>query len=197
MLSHELIQSYFDTLYAPYEQDIKRSKAFGANETYGDILYYSALKLLTYLDLKEDDVFLDVGFGLGKLLFQTFLISKVSTVIGIEINELRVGVARKIAQELEASLPKLFINRDIRLLAGDFLAVDLNDVTVVYLCCTVFSFELLAAMGQKINTMPKVKKIVSFRKLPHLSQFILVKKIFLHGSWDRTPCYVYLRKSDE
>lgn len=192
---HELIQSYFDVLYTPFQEDIRHSKASGANETYGDLLYYSALKLLKWLDPKPSDVFMDVGFGLGKLLFQVFLTTDVARVVGIEINECRFTIATQVAAELKHKLPKLFEHdRSIDLFCGDFLESSFPSVTMIYLCCTVFSFELLSAIGKKINTMNGVQKIASFRKLPQLTHFILIKKGFLHGSWDRTPCYLYVRK---
>ena len=73
---HEMIQSYLDTLYTPFNQEIRRSRLCGENETYGEIYYYSAVKLLNYLNLSPDDHFLDIGSGIGKLVFQVFLISQ-------------------------------------------------------------------------------------------------------------------------
>lgn len=191
---HEMVQSYFDSLYSPYESDFKKSLSFGANETYGEIYYYSALKLLNCLKITENDVFLDIGFGIGKLIFQTFLLTDAASVTGIEINEARYNIACNIKNKIEQELPQLFEGkRSINLINGDFLECNLDGITIVYLCCTVFSFELLCAVGIKLNSMSSVQKIVSFRKLPHLDNFRLIKRLFLHCSWDKVPCYIYVR----
>ena len=76
---------------------------------------------------------------------------------------------------------------------GDFLQHDFPNITVVYLCSTVFSFDLLYVVGQKINAMPHVRRIATLRKLPNLSDFKLSKRIFLQADWERVPCYIYER----
>ena len=191
---HEMVQSYFDRVYGPYERDFKKSLSFGANETYGEIYYYSALKLLNFLKISDKDFFLDVGFGIGKLIFQTFLLTDAATVTGIEINEARYQIACNIKNKIEQELPHLFQGkRSINLINGDFLEYNLDEITIVYLCCTVFSFELLRDVGIKLNSMSSVQKIASFRKLPHLDNFRLIQRIFVHCSWDKVPCYIYIR----
>lgn len=190
-----MVQSYFDRLYYQFAKDIRLSRTFGKNETYGEIYYYSAAKLLESLHISEKDHFLDIGSGLGKVVFQTFLMTDAHAVTGIEINETRHKTASTIRKSIQEELPELFIkNRTLTLVQGDFLQSKLDDdISLVYLCSTVFSFELLRAMGKKINEMASVQKIVSFRKLPHVDNFILHKRLFVHCSWDKVPCYIYIR----
>lgn len=191
---HEEVQCCFDRLYSPYESDFKKSLSYGANETYGEIYYYSALKILNYLSITDNDHFLDIGFGIGKLVFQTFFITDAASVTGIEINESRYNIACKIKEAIEQDFPRLFVNeRSINLINADFLQCSFEKITIAYLCCTVFSFELLCAVGIKLNTMSRLEKIVSFRKLPHLDNFRLVTRLFVHCSWDKVPCYIYIR----
>ena len=195
----EIVQAYLDRLYKPFYKAIQSSRAAGNNETYGEIFYYSAYRLLRVLQIDANDHFLDIGSGVGKLVLQTFLRTSAKLVTGIEINESRHTIATKILGAIKEELPNLFENqRNLQLIHGDFLKIDLrDDITLVYLCSTVFSFDLLAAMGQKINAMPHVRKVVSFRVVPHLDNFALARKLFLHCSWDRVPCYVYVRRLPE
>lgn len=195
-MMHEMIQSYFDSVYHSFDSDIKQSMTFKSNETYGEIYYYSLVKLLTYLEITEQDHFLDIGYGLGKLIFYIFFTTRAASVTGIEINDQRHDIASRVRDTITQQLPAMFNNgRTLNLFNGDFLKQSWDSITIIYVCSSVFSFELLSAMGKKINDMSSVQRIVSFRKLPHLDQFKLTKKIFLHCSWDNVPCFIYSRKS--
>lgn len=196
---HELIQTYFDAIYDSLDSDVKQSIFAKENEIYGELYYYSVVKLLNYLNITEKDHFLDIGSGLGKLVFQLFLTTQASAVTGIEINYARYEISLKIKKMLEQQFPETFTQeRSLNLIHGDFLQCDVtrsdfNDITIAYICGTVFSFPLLTAIGEKINTMNSVEKVVSLRKLPNMNHFMLTKRIFLHGSWDKTACYIYNR----
>lgn len=191
---HELIQAYLEQLYAPYARDIQKSQLFYENEQYGELYYYSYMTLLSYLNMTDTDHFLDIGSGLGKIIFQTFLTSSVASVSGIEINTQRHQISTKIKETLQQQLPELFTHdRQLQIIQGDFLKHSFTHISVVYVCATVFSFELLKAIGKKVNSMQQVKKIVSFGKLPYLNNFKLINNIFLHADWERVPCFIYER----
>lgn len=190
---HKTLQPYFDKIYRTYDTHIKVSQG---DEIYGELLYYSAVKLLKHLKLTPQDHFLDIGSGLGKLVFQIFLTTQVASVTGIEINHARHGIAENVKQKLQNQFPTAFNqNRQLNLIHGDFLKHDFETVTQIYVCSTVFSGDLLRAIAEKVNAMSRVQTIVSLRKLPHLTHFKLSKKLFLHASWDYTTCYLYTRKN--
>jgi SAM-dependent methyltransferase len=194
---HEIIQSYLSSLYKNIGNDIKESMLSSENEIYGELHYYSVVNLLRYIDISEEDHFLDLGFGLGKLLFQIILTTKAHHITGIEINKNRFNIVSKLFATMQNQLPDSFLNKNITLLEGDFLQFNFHSITIVYVCSTVFSFILLDTISQKINGMPSVKCVVSFRKLPRLSNFKLTRKLFLHGSWDHAVCYLYSRKNTQ
>ena len=192
---HEKIQTYFSECYGVLEDKIRASLFGHDNEIYGELYYYSVVKLLSNLTISAHDHFLDVGSGLGKLVFQVFLTTPAKSVSGIEINAAR----HEIAQDLKDPILHFKDNhttasRSLNMIHGDFLEHDGRHVTIVYVCSTVFSYVLLEAMGQKINNMQAVHTVVSLRKLSGLLNFRLKKKIFLQGTWDKTVCYIYERK---
>lgn len=193
---HEIIQSYLTSLYKKFSNEINDSMLSSENEIYGELHYYSVVKLLGYLDISESDHFLDLGFGLGKLLFQVILTTKAQRITGIEINKNRFNLVSNLFTIMQNQLPDCFLNKNIALLEGDFLKFNFYPISIVYVCSTVFSFILLSTISNKINEMPSVQKIISFRKLPGLSNFKLTRKLFLHGSWDHAVCYFYSRKEN-
>lgn len=194
LITHEMLQSYFDNVYASLETEIKKTLHFTGNEIYGEILYYSAIKLINYLGITSKDHFLDIGSGLGKFAFYLFFVSQVSSVTGIEINPHRHQIATKVKQKIQMQLPRLFDDRELCLMEGNFLEASFDRATMVYLCSTIFSYDLLEKISLKLNTMANVKKIASLRKLPFLSNFTCVKRMSIHCSWDRCSCYIYERK---
>ena len=193
---HTIVQSYFALLYQPFSNEIKESLFAGNNERYGELCYYSVVKLLKHLNITRHDNFLDLGSGLGKLLFQIALTTEAQQITGIEINPKRYAIASSILATMKNQLPEHFKSKNVTLIEGDFLEAPLHSITMIYVCNMVFSSNLLDAIGKKINTMETVKTVVSFRKLPYLSCFKLTKKIFLHASWDYIACYLYKRENN-
>lgn len=190
----EWIQAYLDQIYANYAKEIQSSLLFYQNQHYGELYYYSFKILLSYLDLDHNDRFLDIGSGLGKIMFQAFIITQVDAVYGVEINQHRYQISRQIEQHIRQDLPDIFTaDRILEVIHGDFLHYTFPDITVVYVCSTVFSFELLTAIGKQLNSMRRVKKIATFRQIPHLADFKIINKIFLHADWEKVPCYIYER----
>lgn len=202
VINHELIQQYISYLYSKVNNITSNLTLNSKNEIYGEIYYYSLLKLLKYLDINQKDHFLDLGSGLGKIVFQVFLTTEACSVTGIEINYDRFVVSKQVKELISKQLSNLFeqkstgLHRSINLIYGDFLKhsiYDFYNITVLYLCCTVFSIDLLNEIQTKIQTMPKLQKIISFKLLPNLTSFNLTKKFFLHGDWDYTTCYLYTK----
>lgn len=196
---HELIQSYFDAVYNSLNKEMQKLHAKDPNQIYGELYYYSTIKMLKYLSLSPEDHFLDLGSGFGKLVFQLYLSTNIASVTGIEINEDRHRIEMHALNKLKEVLPSAFISdRKLKLIQGNFLSneiqKELQGITVIYVCSSIFSFELLEALGKTMNSMANLQKIASLRKLPHLSNFKLIKTIFLHTSWDRVACYIYTRK---
>jgi len=190
----EMIQAYLEKLYGSYQADIRQCLFSQSNEIYGELYYYSVKKLLKYLKITSEDRFLDIGSGLARLIFQVFLTTNAASVSGIEINAARHSIADRIKEKIEEKLPELFVGKkSLELIMGDFLNHFFDSISVIYVCSTVFSFELLQAIGQKINEMETVRRVASMRKMPDLTRFALVKKIYLQGTWDRTVCYLYVR----
>ncbi len=190
---HEMIQSYFDKVYTSFEADIKKTLHFKGNEIYGEIFYYSAIKLIKYLGVTPEDHFLDIGSGIGKLAFYVYFASQAASVTGIEINSARHAIAIQVSEVIQTQLPRMFEHREFSLVEGNFLESNFDRTTIVYICSTIFSYDLLEKIGLTLNTMPHIRKIASFRKLPFLSNFTCVKKMLIHCSWERVGCYIYER----
>lgn len=194
----KLCQEYINTLYQgisgfisyqPGEKEAAEPKKVFL--TYGEILYPSVTKFINYLgDINENDVFLDMGSGIGKVALQVFLKTPVKRAFGIEASEKRNVHAVRVYDQVKKEFPELFENgRSLDGYVGNFLESDLKDVTVIYSCSTCFSDELLSDMGKLIDTLPNIRYVVSMKQIPSKVPFDRILDI--ECTWDKTKCYVY------
>lgn len=190
----QLCYRYLDILYQPYyAQAPKRAnQAAVMAQSYGEILVPSVAELCQYAQLTPNDVFVDLGAGLGKLVIQVFLQTPVRKAIGVEIVPNLHAASISAREQVYIELPELFEQgRQLEFILGDFLLVPFLDATVLLLCAVCFPPTLLDSIGHLINTLPHVHTVFSLRPLPNLKRLQFVKTIRVECSWDTALCYVY------
>jgi precorrin-6B methylase 2 len=98
-----------DTGY--YDEKVAQGK-YGDSETYQPTKYSILQKIIEYLKLNKDDVFVDFGCGKGRVI--AYLASqRLKKVIGIELDEKMVNIARVNINNLKSSnTPIEIINID-------------------------------------------------------------------------------------
>lgn len=193
--SHEANCELINNIYSKFNSEIDEAKFGFDDEIYGDLPYYSVIELINNLDLESNDILLDIGSGFGNIIFSTYLIKIFKKFIGVEINSSRFKISKACLDLLAGKFCNIY--DDITLYHGDFLNINsirFEEVSVVYVCCTVFSIELIEMIGEKIDKFKSLRIIISFRKIPTLKNFTLHKRIFLQASYDRAVCYIYHRK---
>jgi len=159
--------------------------------TYGELLYFSVKKILQALILRPEDIFLDLGSGLGKCALQVFMQTDLNKVIGIEASSALHEQAQIVQLQVVADLPFFWEqDRELIFVRDNFLEANWQDATIIYTCSTCFTQELLMAIGDKINQQPSVKQVLSLRPLPTLQ--MRLKKVFVvECSWDSALCFYY------
>jgi len=188
-----LCQQYLNTVY----RDKKGHRSQPAaeriiSESYGEILYPSVNKLLSILNLQEDDVFWDAGSGLGKLAMQVFLSSKVKAVYGIEIIPELHQKACEAAQQLQRELPEFYSNnRALEFLLGSFLEVPLENATVLFIGSPCFTPLMLDTLSYRIQNTPSIHTVLTLRPLCRLQRLTCTSYCRIQGSWDTALCYIY------
>lgn len=195
-MNTELVDQYLESLRNKQRLSDQHLTLDG-NQLYGEIYPYSYVKILKELSLSEEDVFLDIGSGVGQVVFHTLLATPVKKMIGVEINAVRNDQAKRYLKYVKHDLPELFKEREVEFFFGDCLTTSLDSVTAVYTCSTAFSGELLEQLGTKLNFLPKLQTVISLRKLATMSQFYLDKILQVECSWDTSQCYVYRRQPNK
>lgn len=193
---HDLCHQYLSVIYHDISYPQAQKKFESINETPGEILFPSITKLLSYLPLTNQDIFLDLGSALGKVVIQFFLQSPVKQAIGIELLPTLHQAAMGACSRLQQDLPALFsAQRELSFIQGDFLQLPLQNATVVLINGVCFSPSILEALGKKIKNASHIHTILTLRPIGCLP-IPFRKAIRVEGSWDSALCYVYSTVTD-
>jgi hypothetical protein len=195
----EYTKQYIDSIFenssgyiSYYEGEKEEKKKEQVYLTYGEILYDSVEEIIKLSEFTKDDVFFDLGSGLGKVGLHVFMKSPVKQAIGIEYSEKRYDIAMEILKEAKEELPELFDgDRELKNINGNFLKVDISSATVIFICATCYSEELMVSIGEQINKPCKnVKHIFSLKQIPNLT-IPLKENVEIECTWDKTKCFWY------
>lgn len=190
---NDLCQQYINILY--HNIRILRTSEklnIDISETYGEILYESMGKLIDEISFSEEDVFFDLGSGLGKIVIQVFLRSLVRESCGIEIIPDLYQKSILAAQRVKDDLPDFHNGeRKISFIKGSFLDVSLARASVMLIGSPCFRQQILFPLGKIIDTMPGIHTVLTLRPLFSLTRLSLRKVVRVECSWDTALCYIY------
>ena len=174
------------------EKEVNFIKKSGGAATYGEIKFDSAQKLLDYLKPTKDDVFYDLGSGVGKFVIQTYLTTDVKKSCGIELSGTRYELAVKALATMEAE--KLFDPlRDLRFKNANIITSDFSDATIIFLCSTCYSDELMQKITDKFQKLKPGVKIASLREFKNPVNFKKIDTLHLPMTWsESSPVYIYI-----
>jgi len=195
----QLCQEYMSALYQgisgfiSYEpgekEEGEKSKVY---LTYGEMLYPSVNKIINYLgDINENDVFYDLGSGIGKINLQFFLRTSIKKACGIEYSETRNKFSEQVYAQVKQEFPEILAGRTLDCINGNFLQQDISDATIIYACSTCYSDELLADIGRMIDEKcPNIRYIASNKQIPN-NRIPFDRALEVECSWDKTHWQIY------
>lgn len=162
------------------------------NYLYGETPYSVWNKISKECEISSQDVVYDLGCGLGKLCFWTYLFIKCQKITGIDCSKSFILFANKLKQIF-------FFKENLIFLNEDFFISDLSDATVIYIYGSAFSLSVIKKLIEKLSIMPSGVKIITisyslldFKNSQNL--FILIKKIPCNFSWGKTFAYVHYKQ---
>lgn len=191
MHNASLCQQYLNLVYHD-AQVLSREHNHSISETYGEILYPSMENLISTLSLSKQDVFVDLGSGLGKIVLYVFLRTLVKEAHGIEIIPGLHHQALAAAQRVYRELPDFYVgDRKLIFTVGDFLENSLTEASVLLIGSPCFSPTMSYKMGEMINQSKRIHTVLTLRPILNLKNLSFKKVIRIEGSWDTALCYIY------
>jgi SAM-dependent methyltransferase len=134
---------------------------------YGVLTYASAQDLIAALGLREDDVFYDLGCGVGNVCAQVFLNAAPSAVKGIEYVPSRHAAACALLDVLKRRYPDRFVGeRTLEFEQGNLLEYRELPATVVFMCSWCFDDALMQHVARCAVRGGRLRSLVSLRPLP-------------------------------
>lgn len=154
----------------------------GGHPQYGEIPYDSAAHILDDLNLSRQDVFYDLGSGVGKLALQVYLTTPVKRSVGIELSTTRWTIAESCRNQA-ATDDHVMNGRDLIFLNQNILTANISDATVCFISGITFPPPLIQSLMDRLSTLDHDVKVISVLPLPPHKQFSLVKTYHLPMSW--------------
>ena len=201
-MNHEIAQDYLNSLYQEmngylrYSPDeVKKYLVQDVCLTYGEVLYPSLIRFAQTVCLKKEDVFLDLGSGLGKVCASIALGTPCGEVMGIEASENLHQQVAKILPKLQALLQAE--NKKITLIQGNFLSpqnfAEIKRATVVFINSTAFTYDLLDKIAEVLNQCSNIRAVLSFKPFANLT-LPFYKTVVIEASWDSILSRLYAKK---
>ena len=160
----------------------KEIKSTGGAPTYGEILPSSVRILLSDLKLTKDDVFYDLGSGVGKVPVQVYFESPVKKSVGIEFSSTRHNLAMGVLDVLKEQ-DKLQEGRDLVFLREDIAKTDFKDATVIFIASTCFPKAFMNGLLHKIKALKPGTKILTLKDFHKPEGLKLIKTYTLPMTW--------------
>lgn len=154
----------------------------GGHPQYGEIPYDSAAHILDDLNLSRQDVFYDLGSGVGKLTLQVYLTTAVKRSVGIELSKTRWIIAESCRKQATAD-DHIIHGRDLVFLNQDISSASLSEATVCFISGIAFPAPLIQSLMDRFGALDHAVKVISVLPLPAHPQFMLIKTYNLPMSW--------------
>lgn len=152
------------------------------NLTYGETTYFSIRKSFEFVNLTKDDVFYDLGCGIGKTVFLANVVFG-ATSTGVDIIPAFITNGNQVSDEFKLNKIK-FIEKSL-------FDINFKDGTVFYITPTCFDTENMKKLYKKFESLPKGARLIVLSrdiKLPNLQP--LGKKALFY-SWGRAETFYY------
>ena len=166
--------------------------AQGGSHTYGEIIYPSMEAVINRLEVKKEDVFYDLGSGVGKFPAWVHLTTDIKKSVGIELSETRYEKSMQALGRLEEA-GLLNKSRTLSCVHGDITEVDFSDATIIFMCATCFSEPLLQKLVDIFLELTPGLRIVTLKKLPEHPRLVLIKEEALATSWSKGSPFRYYK----
>ena len=163
------------------ERRIERTKS---SSTYGEIMPAATVQLIDALELDADDVLVDLGSGVGKVVVTAALSSDVGRAVGVELARDRHRQAEQVVHEAEQA--GVLEPGRVELRNEDILRTDLSDATVLYTCSTAFPYAFTERLARRVHRLARPVRFVTLQELDDdLPGFALDRVLRLDVSWAR------------
>nr|CCA16076.1 histone methyltransferase putative [Albugo laibachii Nc14] len=138
--------------------------------TYGEVSCSSVSEtIIPFLDLREDDVFYDLGCGTGKIVVQVAIETACLVSKGIELMKNRVLEGKRALQRLNTNCSQYIVGRAIEIVHGDICLppsiAPITDASVVFINNVMFGPDLMLKILGVLAKIPNLRRVITLRRI--------------------------------
>ncbi|HHF7366270.1 TPA: hypothetical protein ACPSKY_001375 [Legionella bozemanae] len=162
---------------------------------YGEIEFLSFIALLSLTNPNKNTVFYDLGSGTGKAVLACGMVFPICKSIGIELfPELYLDSCKR-RDQLAAMKNYAEQTKKIQFILGDFLKVNLDDATLVFINSTAFFGPTWEKLCAKLDHLPHLNTVITTSKTLSSTHFTVTTRTKVEMSWGVVFAYVHTRKT--
>ncbi len=168
-----------------------------AEFTYGEINFDEFAKILQEAEIKSNQqVFYDLGSGVGKAVMAAALSGYFKKVCGIELLPDLFQASEKVLTRFNQEVKSLFLEAEkleIIFRNENFFETDFSDVDVVFIQCTCMKDEIMNKLAGKLEVLKSGSLVLTAtKKLP--SEKFVIKKVAEHQlGWGKATIYFQIK----
>ncbi len=163
----------------------------GKGAVYGEMIPEGMNIILDGLNLSEEDTFIDLGSGVGKVVIQVALSRPALKVKGIELSKERFSSsisAKDFIKKFMLHEEKKLWEDKVEFIHGDILKEQMRDVTCAFMCSTCFSDNVIDQCAYRLLESPKLRLIATLSRFSDECEekFDIVKHVMIPTSWSNS-----------
>lgn len=189
-------RAIFQKLYNKVDGFALSLKARQTNDafeyTYGEIEFVPYIALIAMGKPTTNTRFYDLGSGTGKAVLSCAMVFDMQHYCGIEL-------FRELHQQADIQKDRLkkiihYTNRakKITFIHNNFLHVDLNDATLIFINATALIGPIWEQLNNKLSNTPPGITVITTTKQLTSSSFLLTKVTNIEMSWGITSAYIHI-----
>lgn len=163
--------------------------------TYGEVIPDQFHQILSFVKPKPNEVFYDLGSGLGKPTFLASMLFDFSKATGIELLADLWQVSEKVLERFEKDIRPGLDERKkaqtIDFVNENFLDYDFSDGDIIFTHSTCFSFETLEKLARKVERLKQGARIITITKTIESPFLQLLGNGEFLMNWGRATAYFY------
>jgi len=150
--------------------------------TYGETPYSTAISIFNMINVKDNDVFFDLGSGTGNITLFVNIYFRIKST-GIDLVPYFIEKGNIIAEEMRLE--------HVRFIKGNFLEEDLSEGTIFYINCLTFNLEMRKTLAEKMNLIKEGSRIISIGY--PFPGFKVMEKRTCFFSWGWEEVYIQVK----
>jgi len=192
-LVREIFNKVYDGYdgYKIYSQAKTKSDFDKPSFIYGEIIFDEFVELLKKVNPKKDDIFYDLGSGLGKPCLAISLAFEIKKAVGIELLADFIKASKEVYEKVKEIFSEI---NEIEFREENLLETNLEEATIVFIHATCFDEKEMEKIEENLLKLKKESRIIVITKSLKNSEFLLLEEGSIRMNWGIATFRIYHKK---